>query len=69
MSTVALNHRYQNAEKDIKKKNSRNPRTHFEGVVSFFEVRAASLLVSSGSIEFAPPVNGLFLLEITITQF
>lgn len=52
-----------------KKKHSTSTKSYFEGVVSFFEVRATSLLVSNGGIEFAPPVNRLFLLEITIAQF
>lgn len=44
-------------------------KTYFEGVVSFLEVRATSLLVSGGGVEFAPPVNCLFLLRITISLF
>lgn len=48
---------------------SREKKTYFEGVVSFLEVRATPLLVSGGGVEFAPPVNCLFLLGITICQF
>lgn len=43
--------------------------TYFQGVIPFFEVRAAFLLLSSWSVEFTPPIDCLFLLKIELDNF